>query len=344
MEIGLYMPTHGVGLRDEKAWFWQNVPAVEMRPVQVAQQAERLGYHSVWVGDHVTMPKDTVGAHPTNPDATARRAYPIDVNILDTFVVLAAVAVSTSRIRFAPGVLIAPYRHPLSDARQLASLDVLSNGRLILGVGPGWNREEFAALGVRFEERVARTVECIDVYKAAWSQHDVEYQGEYYDFAQLSMEPKPVQQPHPPIVWGALTAAGGRRAVQQCDGVYTAIQAPYDPPNMFDAMQEAVRREAERVGRDLSDFRMGTVTSAYMTQPDHELSRKKRRPRCTGTAEQVLEDLGKFAAAGYSLVNLIFDAPSGTVREVQEQIEWFGQEVLPAARQIRAAGEWRQDW
>ncbi len=340
MQIGIYMPTHGVGLRDEEAWFWQDVPAREMRPVEVAQQADRLGYHSVWFGDHVTMPKTTVGAHPTNPDATARRAYPIDVNILDGLVTMGAVAAKTSRIRLAPGVLIAPYRHPLHDARQLASVDVLSNGRLLVGVGPGWNAEEFAALGVPFAERVPMMLECIEVYKAAWSQDDVAYHGRYYDFAQLSMDPKPVRQPRPPILMGALTPAGGRRAVQCCDGLYTAIQAPYDDVRMFDATQEAVREEGERLGRDLSRFYMWTVTSAYLTAADHPLAAKKVRPHCTGTPAQVLSDLAGFAAAGYSLVNLIFDAPSGTVGELQEQVEWFGTEVLPHCGEIAAAGEW----
>lgn len=344
MKIGLYLPSHGVGMRDHEAWFWQNVPAAQMRPVEVAQQAERLGYHSVWVGDHVTMPKTTVGAHPTNPDATGRRAYPIDVNILDTFVTLAAVAVTTSRIKFAPGVLIAPYRHPLSDARQLASIDLLSNGRLMVGVGPGWNKEEFAALGLPFADRVAMTLECLEVYKAAWTQHDVAFHGKYYDFTQLSMEPKPVQRPYPPLLWGGLTQSGARRAVHACDGLYTAIQAPYDDPHMFDPLQDAARREAEQIGRDLSTFHMGTLTSAYLTRPDAALVQQSRRPNCAGTADQVLADLARFADAGYALVNLIFDAPSGAVRELQEQIEWFGQEVLPAAAQIRPAGEWRQDW
>ena len=343
MQIGIYMPTHGVGLRDEEAWFWQDVPAREMRPVEVAQQAERLGYHSLWFGDHVTMPKTTVGAHPTNPDATARRAYPIDVNILDGLVVMGAVAAKTSRIRMSPGVIIAPYRHPLHDARQFASVDVLSNGRLMVGVGPGWNAEEFAALGVPFKERVPMMMECIEVYKAAWSQHDVEFHGEYYDFEMLSMEPKPVRQPRPPLLMGALSPAGGCRAVQSCDGLYTAIQAPYDDVRMFDATQDAVRVEAERLGRDLSTFYMWTLTSAYLTEADHLLSKKEVRPQCTGTKEQVLSDLAGFAEAGYSLVNLIFDAPSGTVKELQEQIEWFGTEVLPHCGEIQAAGEWNQE-
>ena len=159
----------------------------------------------------------------------------------------------------------------------------------------------------------------------------------------LSMEPKPGRQPRPPLLMGALSPAGGRRAVQSCDGLYTAIQAPYDDVRMFDATQDAVRVEAERLGRDLSTFYMWTLTSAYLTEADHLLSKKEVRPQCTGTKEQVLSDLAGFAEAGYSLVNLIFDAPSGTVKELQEQIEWFGTEVLPHCGEIQAAGEWNKE-
>lgn len=142
MEIGLFMNTHGLGIRDEDAWFLQEVPAGEMRPVQVAERAERLGFHSLWFSDHVLMPVASAGAHVANPQETGKRAYPPRPNMLDGAVVMGAIAVKTSRVKLSPSVLIAPYRHPLSDARQLATVDILSQGRAIMGVGAGWLREE----------------------------------------------------------------------------------------------------------------------------------------------------------------------------------------------------------
>ncbi len=130
-------------------------------------------------------------------------------------VVMGAVAACTSRIKLGTSVLIAPYRHPLSDARQFATVDVLSQGRLMLGVGSGWMQEEFAACGQDYEVRNAQTDECLQIYKRSWTEEKVEFDGEFYKFDDISMDPKPLQKPHPPIVFGGNTPAGARRAIRQ---------------------------------------------------------------------------------------------------------------------------------
>jgi alkanesulfonate monooxygenase SsuD/methylene tetrahydromethanopterin reductase-like flavin-dependent oxidoreductase (luciferase family) len=236
-------------------------------------------------------------------------------------------------------VLIVPYRNPLSDARQFATVDALSNGRLILGVGAGWMKEEFDALGLSYGERGAMANECIEIFKRSWTAEVVDFHGRFYNFDSVSMDPKPVQKPRPPIIFGGVVPAGARRAARYCDGFYPIFLDPQAEPNRFAPLLDEIRREAGRLGRDLSRFFLMAVASARLTVPGDPQHGKKPRPICTGAAEQLLSDLQRFADAGYSLVVLIFDC-LGRVEELETQIQRFGEEVIPAAKGIRAKGGW----
>jgi probable F420-dependent oxidoreductase len=339
MKIALYAHTHGVGYRDEKNKFAKSIPATSMRPVEVAQRAERAGFHSMWFPDHVCMPVSSTSAHVANESRT--RAYEPIHEMLDGAVVMGAVAASTTRLKLGTSVLIAPYRGPLNDARQLATVDVLSGGRLLVGVGAGWMEEEFAALGLRFSERSTMTDECIEIYKRAWCDEVVSFAGRHYRFENLSMDPKPVQKPRPPIVYGGVSPGGARRAARRCDGLYPLFLDPGADPFRAAPLQEIVRRELQEQGREPSSFFMLAGVSMRLTAASDPLSRRKRRPVCTGTPEQVLEDLAQFATAGYSLVVANFDCPSHSVDELCEQIERAGGELLPTAATIAPAGGWK---
>lgn len=343
MDIGLFMNTHGILTRHGGDAYIEVVPPDQMRPVQVAQLAERWGYHSLWFSDHVTVSIGPTAGHVANPE-TKTRAYPPQPNMLDGAVVMGAVAANTSRIRMAPSVLIAPYRGPLNDARQFATVDVLSNGRLILGVGAGWMKEEFDALGLPFEHRGEMTEECIEIYKRAWKDDAVSFHGKFYNFDNLSMDPKPVQRPRPPIVFGSVVAAGARRAARLTDGFFPIFVDTYPSPARFRSLQDLIRRELEALKKDPGEFAMLGPVSALVTSADDPLTRAQPRPICTGTPDQILEDLGRFAAEGYSLMILHIIAPGAKTDALLEQIEWFGREVLPAARKIPVAGEWKKDF
>ena len=343
MEIALFMNTHGLGRRDDHDWFLQPTPATELRPVQIAQRAERHGFHSLWFSDHVTLPLTSESGHVANPESRTR-AYPPRPTMMDGAVVMGAIAAATERIKMSPSVLIAPYRGPLNDARQFATVDVLSNGRLILGVGAGWAKEEFDALGLDHDARGEATEECIEIYKRSWMDDVVGFQGKHYSFENLSMDPKPVQKPRPPIIFGSISPAGARRAARFCDGFFPIFLDPHSDPQRYTREQEIIRREAEALDKDLSDFWMIGCQSTHITDPDHEDARRSPRWTNSGTAEQILEDLQAFAAAGYGLMILHFDCPSGSVDELEEQIERAGEEILPAAKGIQAAGEWKKDY
>lgn len=329
------MSTHGLLIRDERDFFLQRLDPADMRPLELAELAELLGYHSVWFSDHVVMGRTESTFHTANESGT--RAYPERPNMLDVVVTMGAVAARTTRLRMASSVHIAPYRHPLSSAHQFATVDVLSNGRLIVGVGSGWDPEEFAAVGADFEHRGAIAEECIEIYKKAWTQPWLEHHGRFFTIENVSMDPKPVQKPNPPIVYGAVTGAGARRAARCADGLYPMFLDADGHPGRYDGLREAVLREAERVGRDLTDFRLYAFASGLVVDGSDELARAEPRPTLTGSAEQVIEDLEGFGADGYHHVTVHFDIRSGTIEELFEQAERFAKEVLPAAAEIATA-------
>ncbi len=334
MDIGVAMPTHGLLTRDEQNFYLQRIEAEEMRVVEFAQRAEALGYHSVWFSDHVVMGGDLDVEYPAN--LSGKKAYPQRPNMLDGGIVMGALAVTTSRIRFAPSVHIAPYRHPLSTAHQFATIDVLSHGRLIMGVGSGWEPDEFRALGADFEHRGAVTEECIEIYKLAWTEPWVDFHGSFFDISNVSLDPKPVQKPHPPLVFGATTKIGARRAARTSDALYTVHLEPYIEIGVWDELRETVLEEAERIGRDVGHFRLMTFASALPADASDELARREPRPILTGTADQILADLERFADHGFSHVTLHFHVRSGSVGELFELLDRFAREVLPAAAEIEA--------
>jgi len=336
----MYAPTHGIGLRDDENFFAQSIPATEMQPVRIAQMAERIGMHSMWFPDHVCMPISSTSGHVANESRT--RAYEPSHNLLDAAPVMGAVAAGTSRLRLGTSVLISPYRGPLNDARQMATVDVLSSGRVIMGVGAGWLKEEFDALDLDYDARGPMTEECIEIYKRSWNDEVVSFHGDHYNFENLSMDPKPVQQPSIPIVFGSVVPAGARRGAQLCDGFYPIFLDPGADPHRFAGLQDIIRKELDSAGKDPGDFSMLCVASAQITDADHVESKRSPRKICTGTADQILEDLQRFADAGYSLVVLIFDCPSGEIAELREQVERLGAEVMPAAHEIKVAGEWKK--
>ena len=260
MEVGLYGNTHGQSYRDDVNMFLHHTPAEQMDPIRVAQTAERAGIHSVWYPDHVCMPSDSDSVHTANK--SGQRAYQRRHNMLDAAVVMGAVAVQTTTIKLATSVLIAPYRHPLSDARQFMTVDQLSNGRLMLGVGVGWMAEEFDAVGIDYEERNRRTEECIQIYKASWTADLATFDGNYYDFKGISMDPKPVQQPHPPVVFGGNTIRGARRAARYCDGLFPLFLDSHVEAGRYANLQDEVRRELDAQGRSPSDFLMLCAATA----------------------------------------------------------------------------------
>lgn len=178
--------------------------------IHIAKAAEASGLESVWTGEHVVLPDPRVEPSPSDPQTL----------FLDPAVALSHIAAHTSRLRLGTGVIILPQRNPLVLAKELASVDVVSNGRLIFGLGAGYLEPEFRALGAPFEDRGAVTDEAIEAIKALWTMEKPAYKGRFFNFAGIDAQPRPVQKPHPPIVVGGVSRSGARRAARYGNGWY----------------------------------------------------------------------------------------------------------------------------
>ena len=171
----------------------------------VARAAEKAGFESLWTAEHVVLPDPQVPPSPV----------PAETPFLDPAVALSHVAAHTGTIRLATGIIILPQRNPLVLAKEMASVDVLSGGRLIFGIGAGYLRPEFEALGAPFEDRGERTNEYIEAIRALWTQEAPRFEGRFVSFAGIDAQPRPIQKPHPPIVVGGLSPPALRRAARQ---------------------------------------------------------------------------------------------------------------------------------
>ena len=176
---------------------------------RVAIAAEQAGFESLWTAEHVVLPDPQVPPSPMPPEG----------KLLDPAVALAFAAAHTSSIKLGTGIIILPQRNPLVLAKELASVDVLSKGRLIFGVGVGYLGPEFDALGIPMEDRARRSVEYIEAMRAIWTMDQPEYEGTYVSFSGIQANPRPVQLP-PPVVMGGHSAPAFRRAVSMCEGWY----------------------------------------------------------------------------------------------------------------------------
>jgi probable F420-dependent oxidoreductase len=195
---------------------------------QIGQLADELGYDAILTGDHLTIPKEIASMYPYQKQAEALgdNPYTMFTNIdwLDAFTVLALLIPVTEKVRLGTSVTIIPYRHALETARVVATLDVASGGRIILGAGIGWMTEEFRLLGIPFEERAARTREYVAVMKEVWSKDTPRFSGRFVQIEQaLHIAPKPLQQPHPPIWVGGETTPALKRVVDFGDGWHIGL-------------------------------------------------------------------------------------------------------------------------
>jgi probable F420-dependent oxidoreductase len=214
----------------------------------VATLAESAGFTSVWVTDHIAIPQQSASAYPYRADG--RPPWPPDIKYLDALTALTWVAAVTHRVRLGTSVLILPLRPPLAVAKAVGTLDYLSGGRVLLGVGAGWLREEFDLLGAPFDDRGPRTREAVRILRACWGPDPVAFEGVHYRLRAFGMDPKPAQGARIPILGGGESDAALRRVADVCDG--------WHPLNLSPAQLEErlarLRTLVERAGRRFSDL------------------------------------------------------------------------------------------
>ena len=285
--------------------------------LRLVARAESLGFDSVWVGDHIVIPRQIGSAYPYSPTGTP--PFRPGESALEPLTLLSYLAGCTSHVRLGVSVLIVPHRNPLYAAKVLATLDVLSGGRVICGVGAGWMREEFEALGLNFERRGEETDEWLRIFKTCWLDDAPEHHGRLYSFSRVAFEPKPLQTPHPPIWVGGNSRRAMRRAVEHGD----AWHPGWSRPDQLASQRRELDAIAARAGRDPASLGL------TLLRPLHLLERPAEGPRraLIGTPEQVAEDIRAYEAVGVS--HLVFGFRTTNGQEMLEQIERFAADVRP---------------
>ncbi len=259
--------------------------------IHFAKTAEQLGCHSGWVSDHVCWPSEIKSKYPYTDDGSF--APQPDMGWLDPLGTLLFVAGATETLRLGTTVLILPYRQPVATAKQLATLDVLSKGRLILGVGIGWMAEEAAILGMPWDNRGARTNEQLALFNTLFSDSEPEFNGEYYHLPKVGFEPKPIQNPLPIWVGGSSTAAF-RRAAQFSTGFHAAFQPLGVVTEQFNQVQDLTGEAGRNPGEMTLSLRVYLDPASAM-EPDKSI----------GGSHQAMSDrVGELTEAGVSHVLL----------------------------------------
>jgi probable F420-dependent oxidoreductase len=271
--------------------------------LELCRRAEAAGFESVWGGEHVILPTAIESSYPYTEDGRIP-AQP-DTPIPDPLLWLAYVAAAAPTLRLGTCILIVPQRNPLILAKEIATLDRLSGGRVELGIGVGWMREEFDALGVPWEHRGARSDEYIAAMRALWAGPDVEFHGEFVDFPRVTCSPRPIQTSIPILVGGDTPAAIGR-AVRIADGYF---------PGEGDALRlrrliGELRIAAEKHGRDPGSIEVNAIFAAQMTDP-------------VAGAEQ----FAKLGVSRAMIPGFFFAGPGGL-----DRLSEFGERVIRATR------------
>ena len=301
MDIGLCLPHYGRPLEPD-------------RLLAVARRADERGLDSLWVTDHVIVPKDVLISYREE--------------MLDPLGVLPWLAGVTERVALGTSVIILPYRSPLPVAKLLASVDVLSGGRLIFGAGVGWMEGEFAALGVPFAERGSRTDEALDLIKGVWASREPSLDTRRHRVHDVVASPMPLQRPRPPIWIGGASEGAYRRVARHGDGWHATATAP----EAFRQGADAVRRHWTDAGRE--EAPVLSLRIPFWIEGIHRQGSDPRylrgRHAIHGTVRQVIETLRAYAALGVSHAAL--DVSFTTYPAILETIDVLAREVRPALR------------
>jgi probable F420-dependent oxidoreductase len=310
MRYGFYLPTRGPTATREGI-------------LTLAREGERLGLHSAMIADHVVFPVESESAYPYTID----KKHPGGGDALETFSILGVVAGATERLRLVTSVLVLPYRNPVLTAKMVATLDVLSGGRVTLGVGVGWLKEEFEALdSPDFAQRGAVTDEWLKIFKQLWTTSPASFTGAFYKYADIRAEPFPLQKPHPPIWVGGHSPAALRRTAKHGDGWHPvgAIAASPLPPQEMTAHLQTLKRLTEAEGRDFASLAISYKAPLYDAAiPDRDGTRRS----FSGTAHDIAGDIRSFSAIGVH--ELIFDFRGESIAASIERLQRFAAEVMP---------------
>ena len=227
---------------------------------KLAQRAEEYGFESLWVPEHSILPVNTESPWPGSPDGKIPKVY---ADIVDPFIALSRASAVTTKLKLGTGICLVPERNPLLLAKEVATLDMYSQGRFLFGIGAGWRREETEIMGGDFAHRWSQTRESILAMKELWTTVGSEYHGKYYDFPPVYSFPRSVQKPHPPVFLGGMAKNVFKRIIDYGDGWMPNRVVPEDVQKGRATLDEL----AEAAGRDPKSI----IVSVFGQQPDADL-------------------------------------------------------------------------
>jgi len=289
---------------------------------ELGQHAEKLGFHTlIEPSDHLVMPRQIATTYPysTSGDYTDSRSD------LDQATTLSFVAARTNKIRLMTGIAVIPYRSPISWANTLATVDYLSGGRLDIGAGVGWMKEEFDILRVPFAQRGEIMDEYLGVMKKIWTEANPTFKGKYFQFSDASFSPTVLQKPHPPIWIGGESTRAIRRAAELGDGWFPIDGNPKFPLSRAHQLEEGILRlkaQVEKAGRKADDVKVGFLSQSF--QMSNESA--EGRELLVGDPGKIVADIEKMEKLGVSFIGLSF--LGDTVESTKKYSEEFVREIL----------------
>lgn len=301
--------------------------------IRHVRRGEELGFGLVTVPDHIVIPTSIGSVYPYSEDGSFGGA---PGECLEQLAVCAFLAAHTSRIRVVTSVMVVPHRPAILAAKTLATIDVLSKGRLVVGVGAGWMREEFEAIGAPpFEHRGSVVAEYVTAFRALWTSDSPSFEGKFTRFSNVKFLPKPVQKPHPPIWMGGESPAALRRAGRLADAWYPIGNNPSFPMDTIERIRDGlstVRRHAVEAGRSPAAVGLAFNAGWYDDRTAGRDGQGNRR-LLTGKPDEVASDIDRLAELGVAHLVLGFGGPS--VDESLAAMERFSTQVRPLIKKGR---------
>lgn len=272
--------------------------------IKLAIRAEELGFDSIWASDHVALSESQVGRF-------SKIFY-------DPFVMLSAIASKTQNIMLGTSLIILPYRNPLVIAKSVSTIDVLSSGRFIFGVGTCWLEEEFNSLGVPFEERGKRSDEYLEVMINLWEESDPEYEGDFINYSNIKFYPKPHQNPYPQIWIGG----NSKKAMQRAAIYGNAWQPTWITPGEMKKPISYINNLLESYGRESNNFTFSVRNRVMIGKKSSD------KPECyfKGTIENVFNDISKYDSVGVS--HVVFDPETGSDQETFDMMQNISENII----------------
>ena len=293
----------------------------------VAKAAERAGFDFLSVSDHLIVPAKLESHYPYTASGVFAAAE--HGHCFDQLATVAFLAGCTERLRLLTSVLVVPHRPAVLTAKILATIDVLSSGRLIIGAGAGWMKEEFELLGAPFEDRGRITDESLEAFRELWTKENPSYRGEHVSFSDVLFYPKPLQKPHPPIWIGGESPAALRRAIRLGDAWYPGNNSqtkPLDTAPRLAAGIAEVKRMCEAAKRDPASLAVALLVQDFFEWGSHHTQDGSARRLFTGSSADMAADAAALSAAGVGHVALRLGG--NTAAECVARIERFGAEVI----------------